>query len=186
MFSNPFEIQPRPLPRYKELQRSVRASPFWVFSYGHFKESRLYKMPFSKSVKVRIGLEQPWHSWLNHSSNILPLSCQPDTRPDIHPNCTTEEETLYEAQCGNVILSDRFQPCHSLVPPEAFLGNCIYDMCEYNGMQATLCDNVEAYAAACQSAGVTISWRNNTFCRTSSPTRSQFEWTFQFFSFIQL
>ncbi|KAF3836691.1 hypothetical protein F7725_004155 [Dissostichus mawsoni] len=111
----------------------------------------------------------------NHNStddNLMPNkkpAKDPDTRPDIHPNCTTEEETLYEAQCGNVILSDRFQPCHSLVPPEAFLGNCIYDMCEYNGMQATLCDNVEAYAAACQSAGVTISWRNNTFCHCTAP-----------------
>lgn len=38
-------------------------------------------------------------------------------------------------------------------------------MCEYDGMQTTLCDNVEAYAQACQSSGVTISWRNTTFCR---------------------
>lgn len=38
-------------------------------------------------------------------------------------------------------------------------------MCEYNGMQSTLCDNIEAYAQACKSAGVTISWRNRTFCR---------------------
>lgn len=92
-------------------------------------------------------------------------SCQPDTRPDIHPNCTTEEEDLYSSQCAAVIMSDRFKPCHALVPPEVFLDNCIYDMCEYDGMQTTLCDNVEAYAQACQSAGVTISWRNNTFCR---------------------
>ena len=64
------------------------------------------------------------------------------------------------------------------MPPGAFLGNCVYDMCvydmcvydmcEYDGMQATLCDNVEAYAQACQSAGVTISWRNSTFCRKST------------------
>uniref|UniRef100_A0A3P8WR70 Zonadhesin n=1 Tax=Cynoglossus semilaevis TaxID=244447 RepID=A0A3P8WR70_CYNSE len=71
---------------------------------------------------------------------------------------------LYESQCAAIILSDKFNPCHTLLPPEAFLGNCIYDMCEYNGMQATLCDNVEAYAQACQSAGVTIKWRNSTFC----------------------
>ncbi|KAK5876154.1 hypothetical protein CesoFtcFv8_027151 [Champsocephalus esox] len=116
-------------------------------------------MPNKKPAKDVIELGNSWKS-----DGDSDPGCQPDTRPDIHPNCTTGEETLYEAQCGNVILSDRFQPCHSLVPPEAFLGNCIYDMCEYNGMQATLCDNVEAYAAACQSAGVTISWRNNTFC----------------------
>lgn len=96
---------------------------------------------------------------------LRPSSCQPDTRPDLHPNCTEEEEKGYEAQCAQVILSDRFKPCHSVVPPEAFLGNCVYDMCEYNGMQSTLCDNIDAYAQACKSAGVTISWRNSTFCR---------------------
>lgn len=72
---------------------------------------------------------------------------------------------MYEDQCGEVIFSDRFKACHSVVPPEVFLGNCIYDMCEYDGMQSTLCDNVEAYAQVCQSNGVTISWRNSTFCR---------------------
>lgn len=65
-------------------------------------------------------------------------------------------------------MSDRFKPCHTLVNPELFRDNCIFDMCEYNGMEATLCDNVEAYAQACQSAGVTISWRNTTFCRKLS------------------
>ncbi|XP_019732999.1 zonadhesin, like [Hippocampus comes] len=90
--------------------------------------------------------------------------CQPDKRPDVHPNCTAEEEAAFESQCAGVLLSDNFRACHALVPPEAFIGNCVYDMCEYDGMQATLCDNVEAYAQACSSAGVTISWRNRTFC----------------------
>ncbi|XP_063756545.1 LOW QUALITY PROTEIN: zonadhesin, like [Eleginops maclovinus] len=126
-------------------------------------------MPNKKPAKDVIELGNSWKS-----DGDSDPGCQPDTRPDIHPNCTTEEEQLYEAQCANVILSDRFKPCHSLVPPEAFLGNCIYDMCEYNGMQATLCDNVEAYAQACQSAGVTISWRNNTFCPVPCPPNSHY------------
>lgn len=95
--------------------------------------------------------------------NILPSSCLPDTRVDVHHRCTSEEEKLYTARCTEVIRSDRFKPCHAVVPPDSFIGNCIYDMCEYNGMQSTLCDNVEAYAQACKS--VNISWRNNTFCR---------------------
>ncbi|XP_044040733.1 zonadhesin, like isoform X2 [Siniperca chuatsi] len=126
-------------------------------------------MPNKKPAKDVIELGNSWKS--DEDSD---LGCQPDTRPDVHPNCTTEEEKLYEAQCAEVILSDRFKPCHSLVPPEAFLGNCIYDMCEYDGMQATLCDNVEAYAQACQSAGVTISWRNNTFCPLPCPPNSHY------------
>uniref|UniRef100_A0A3B4UYF2 Zonadhesin, like n=1 Tax=Seriola dumerili TaxID=41447 RepID=A0A3B4UYF2_SERDU len=126
-------------------------------------------MPNKKPAKDVIQLGNSWKS-----DGDSDPGCQPDTRPDIHPNCTAEEEKLFEAQCAEVILSDRFKPCHSLVPPEAFLGNCVYDMCEYDGMQATLCDNTEAYAQACQSAGVTISWRNNTFCPLPCPPNSHF------------
>ncbi|XP_028330841.1 zonadhesin-like isoform X5 [Gouania willdenowi] len=116
-------------------------------------------MPNKNPAKDVIELGNSWKS-----EGDSDPGCQPDTRPDIHPNCTAEEKQLYEARCAEVILSDLFKPCHSLLPPDAFLDNCIYDMCEYDGMQATLCDNVEAYAQACQSAGVTISWRNATFC----------------------
>ncbi|XP_071334202.1 zonadhesin, like isoform X3 [Trachinotus anak] len=126
-------------------------------------------MPNKKPAKDVIELGNSWKS-----EGDSDPGCQPDTRPDIHPNCTAEEEKQFEAQCAEIILSDRFKPCHSLVPPEAFLGNCVYDMCEYDGMQATLCDNTEAYAQACQSAGVTISWRNNTFCPLPCPPNSHF------------
>ncbi|XP_054457047.1 zonadhesin, like [Anoplopoma fimbria] len=126
-------------------------------------------MPDKKPAKDAIELGNSWKS-----DGDSDPGCQPDTRPDVHPNCTAEEEKLYEAHCADIILSDRFKPCHPLVPPEAFLGNCIYDMCEYDGMQATLCDNVESYAQACQSAGLTISWRNNTFCPMPCPPNSHY------------
>ncbi|XP_037537371.1 zonadhesin, like [Nematolebias whitei] len=126
-------------------------------------------MPNNKPAKDAIELGNSWKS-----EGDSDPGCQPDTRPDVHPNCTTEEEKLYKDQCAHTILSELFRPCHSLVPPEAFLGNCVYDMCEYNGMQVTLCDNVEAYAQACQSTGVTVSWRNNTFCPVPCPPNSHY------------
>ncbi|KAM3842689.1 LOW QUALITY PROTEIN: zonadhesin, like [Diretmus argenteus] len=126
-------------------------------------------MPDKKPAKDAIQLGNSWKS-----EGDSDAGCQQDTRPDIHPNCTAEEEKLYEAQCAEVILSHVFKPCHSLVPPEAFLGSCVYDMCEYNGMQATLCDNVEAYAQACQGASVTVSWRNTTFCPLPCPPNSHY------------
>ncbi|XP_019212039.1 zonadhesin [Oreochromis niloticus] len=126
-------------------------------------------MPNKKPAKDDIELGNSWKS-----DGDSDPGCQPDTRPDIHPDCSEAEETLYKVQCGGVILSNNFKPCHALVPPEAFLGNCIYDMCEYDGMQTTLCDNVEAYAQACQSAGVTISWRNSSFCPLPCPPNSHY------------
>uniref|UniRef100_A0A672PR82 Zonadhesin, like n=1 Tax=Sinocyclocheilus grahami TaxID=75366 RepID=A0A672PR82_SINGR len=90
------------------------------------------------------------------------------------PNCAENEEEIYKSHCAASILSDFFKPCHSFIPPESFLGNCVYDMCEYDGMQSTLCDNIEAYAQACHSAGVTISWRNSTFCPLPCPPNSHY------------
>ncbi|XP_049338243.1 zonadhesin, like isoform X49 [Astyanax mexicanus] len=126
-------------------------------------------MPNGNPAKDDIELGDSWKA-----EGDSDPGCQPDLRPDVHPNCTAEEEEAIAAQCSSIILSDRFKPCHSLIPPEPFLGNCIYDMCEYNGMQSTLCDNVEAYAQACQSAGVTISWRNTTFCPLPCPPNSHY------------
>lgn len=100
-------------------------------------------------------------------------SCKPDPRPEDKPNCDENEEEIFQSQCAASILSDLFKPCHSLIPPEAFLGNCVYDMCEYDGMLSTLCDNIEAYAQACYSAGIKISWRNSTFCRKWKKTRTE-------------
>ncbi|XP_037116970.1 zonadhesin, like isoform X3 [Syngnathus acus] len=127
-------------------------------NYNHNSSDDNLK-PDKQPAKDVIQLGNSWKS-----EGDSDPGCQPDKRPDVHPNCTTEEEAAFESQCASVLMSDSFRACHSLVPPEAFTGNCVYDMCEYDGMQATLCDNVEAYAQACSSAGVTISWRNQTFC----------------------
>ncbi|XP_068612287.1 zonadhesin, like [Brachionichthys hirsutus] len=126
-------------------------------------------MPNKKPAEDVIELGNSWKS-----DGDSDPGCKPDERPDIHLNCTAEEEELYRAACAEVILSDRFKPCHSVLHPEAFLGNCIYDMCEYDGMRATLCDNVEGYAQACHSASITISWRNTTFCPLPCPSNSHY------------
>ncbi|XP_051755695.1 zonadhesin, like isoform X34 [Ctenopharyngodon idella] len=126
-------------------------------------------MPDGKPAENAIELGNSWKA-----EGDSDPSCQPDPRPEDIPNCDENEDEIYKSQCAASILSDLFKPCHSLIPPEAFLGNCVYDMCEYDGMQSTLCDNVEAYAQACHSAGITISWRNSTFCPLPCPPNSHY------------
>ena len=58
-----------------------------------------------------------------------------------------------------------FKPCHSVVPPKPYFGNCVYDMCGTGGQTVALCQAIESYADLCAAAGVPIKWRNNTFCR---------------------
>ncbi|MBN3306969.1 ZAN protein, partial [Amia calva] len=102
------------------------------------------------------------------------LGCEPDDREDLDPKCTPGEESRYSTLCAELLLDARFGPCHALLPPGPFLHSCLFDLCEYQGMLGRLCDNVEAYAQACQSQGVTVSWRNTTFCPLPCPPNSHY------------
>ncbi|KAM9279244.1 IgGFc-binding protein [Morus bassanus] len=90
--------------------------------------------------------------------------CLPDLREDDVPPCTAENKPVIESQC-NVLKSDKFKACHNLVKPEDFIQICIYDMCQYDGMKSVLCDTIQVYVETCRNHGITIKWRNSTFCR---------------------
>ncbi|NXS08062.1 ZAN protein, partial [Neodrepanis coruscans] len=105
---------------------------------------------------------------------VLSCSCLPDLREDDDPPCTAENKQVIESQC-NVLKSDKFKECHNLVNPEDFVEICIYDMCQYDGMKSALCDIVQVYVDTCKNHGITIKWRNNTFCPLPCPSRSHYK-----------
>ncbi|XP_059335475.1 IgGFc-binding protein-like [Ammospiza nelsoni] len=100
--------------------------------------------------------------------------CLPDLREDEEPPCTAENKQVIERQC-NVLKSDKFKVCHSLVNPDDFIEICIYDMCQYDGMKSALCDIVQVYVDTCKNHGITIKWRNSTFCPLPCPSRSHYK-----------
>ncbi|XP_025067503.1 IgGFc-binding protein-like, partial [Alligator sinensis] len=95
------------------------------------------------------------------------------------PPCTAEQERLYQSAqyCG--MMSSRpgaFTACHSVINPESFVESCVFDLCALNGSQQQLCGALEAYAAACQGAGVMLpAWRNATFCTPACPLNAHYE-----------
>ncbi|KAG8147460.1 hypothetical protein E2320_022952 [Naja naja] len=98
---------------------------------------------------------------------------KPDNRPDLNPSCSGQELEHLSGLCLE-IMATKYQACHSR-RPETFFQNCLYDMCQYQGMPSVLCDNIQAYVEACKSHGVTgISWRNSTFCPLPCPPNSHF------------
>lgn len=59
--------------------------------------------------------------------------------------------------------------CINVVNPTPFFQSCVFDMCQFNGQQHVLCDQLQAYTDACQSAGAKVhQWRSPDFCRKSS------------------
>ncbi|XP_039197436.1 IgGFc-binding protein-like isoform X7 [Crotalus tigris] len=134
-------------------------------NYNGQKEDELL-MPNGSQAK---NVTQFGNSW--KVDDYEDSSCLPDTRPELGPPCTPGDLSSVEKQC-QVLHSGVFVPCHPLVQPDLFVQTCVYDMCKYDGMRATLCAVVQAYADACQAKGVPIQWRNTTFCPLPCPPNS--------------
>lgn len=85
------------------------------------------------------------------------------------PVCQLAKATLYKRpdSCGIMSTPNGpFKACHSKINPEAYVSNCVFDVCAVDGNKDTLCNSVQAYALACQNAGVKIQpWRSGSFCR---------------------
>lgn len=70
--------------------------------------------------------------------------------------------------CGLITLkvNGLFSKCHEVIDPQPYLENCKYDLCMGGGFRQFLCKALEAYAAACQIAGIQVQdWRKNARCR---------------------
>ncbi|XP_023282933.1 zonadhesin-like [Seriola lalandi dorsalis] len=80
------------------------------------------------------------------------------------------------AQCG--ALSDSkgpFAACHAALPPRPYQDDCVFDLCAERGSAALRCASYEAYAAACQEAGVKLgSWRKQLDCALSCDANSTY------------
>lgn len=85
------------------------------------------------------------------------------------PVCDQTKATLYGKpdSCGIVASSNGpFKACHSIIDPAAYVSHCVFDVCAMDGNKDTLCNSIQAYALACQNAGVHIqTWRSKSFCR---------------------
>ncbi|XP_051776740.1 IgGFc-binding protein-like [Erpetoichthys calabaricus] len=95
------------------------------------------------------------------------------------PWCDPKNERIYtqDKSCGQILApSGPFASCHSAIRPEAYFKNCVFDMCTKNGNVDILCRSLEAYAAACQFAAISIkAWRKSNLCPLICPENSHYE-----------
>eukprot|EP00058_Branchiostoma_floridae_P017176 XP_002602664.1 hypothetical protein BRAFLDRAFT_72968 [Branchiostoma floridae] len=106
------------------------------------------------------------NSWLTNSD-----TCPGGPQPTPPPPCNDAVHAAAESvdNCG--LLTNAASPfgvCHGTVDPERFFTSCVFDMCALSGDTVGLCQNLEAYAAACRAAGVApFSWRTEGRCLTA-------------------
>lgn len=106
---------------------------------------------FGESWSLRRESESCWHDC--HGA------CQP-----CRPSLAKKYET--EFYCGLITTNGSFTPCHSRVNPATFFRSCVHDLCFTGGHQKSLCNNLKAYADACQREGIRIEeWRKQVQCR---------------------
>ena len=137
---------------------------------GNFNNRREddYMMPDGQQAADSNALGESWQVPDSDSSCGVPVPSPP---------CSAEDEKLYRSDqfCG--MLTARpgsFERCHAVINPQSYFETCFYDLCALNGGQEFLCAALEAYADACQAAGVTLlPWRNATFCREYLPCSCQ-------------
>uniref|UniRef100_H2RJX0 Fc gamma binding protein n=1 Tax=Takifugu rubripes TaxID=31033 RepID=H2RJX0_TAKRU len=95
------------------------------------------------------------------------------------PVCPKAKETLFSKPDSCGIISDPkgpFKACHTEINPEPYLSDCVFDACATGGNKDTQCNNIMAYALACQGAGVQIEpWRTTSSCPASCPSNSHYE-----------
>ncbi|XP_010174920.1 alpha-tectorin-like, partial [Antrostomus carolinensis] len=128
---------------------------------GNFNNRREddYMMPNGQQAADSNALGESWQVPDDDASCGVPVPSPP---------CSAEEEKLYQSNqfCG--MLTARpgsFEKCHAVINPQSYFETCFYDLCALSGGQDVLCAALEAYADACQAAGVTLlPWRNATFC----------------------
>ncbi|XP_078472604.1 IgGFc-binding protein-like isoform X10 [Lampetra planeri] len=127
-----------------------------------------YLMPNGELATSAAQLGDSWKA-----EGDADAGCKPD-EPHI-PGCEPINEEAYKKMCEVIIsTSGAFAKCHAEIDPEPFLKTCIYDMCQFHGMESTLCDNFQAYAEACRAKGINILWRNETFCPLPCPPNTHY------------
>ncbi|XP_063798275.1 IgGFc-binding protein [Pseudophryne corroboree] len=103
-------------------------------------------------------------------------------KDDSGPVCATLSSDLKKQRDGAIdcgILVSRqgpFRDCHSLVDPEPYFEDCVFDYCILQKRQTVFCSDIYSYVMACQAAGGKVyPWRSQKFCPLSCPDHSSYD-----------
>ncbi|XP_066575341.1 IgGFc-binding protein [Amia ocellicauda] len=101
-------------------------------------------------------------------------TCQKDC-----PTCNGDLLKLYatEAYCGALTKKlGLFDKCHLKINPQAFMDNCVYDMCHTSGDKKMLCQALTSYSDRCRGEGIILQdWRKETGCPMNCQPFSHYE-----------
>ncbi|XP_076863833.1 IgGFc-binding protein-like [Brachyhypopomus gauderio] len=103
--------------------------------------------------------------------------CDDGCSGDVCPKCPENKKVVFEKDCS-IITNPQgpFAACHSVINPESYFRDCVYDVCMGDGDRDMLCHSIAAYMTDCQNSGITVkNWRTPTFCPLTCPADSHYE-----------
>ncbi|XP_017338014.1 IgGFc-binding protein [Ictalurus punctatus] len=103
--------------------------------------------------------------------------CDDGCSGDFCPKCSEDKKLIFEKDCSIITNPDGpFAACHSVINPDSYFQDCVYDVCTTEGDQHMLCHSIAAYMTACHDFEVHVNnWRTPTFCPLKCPENSAYE-----------
>ncbi|KAM8777540.1 LOW QUALITY PROTEIN: zonadhesin [Rhynchonycteris naso] len=121
--------------------------------------------------------EELGNSW--QTTEGLDKECQKNKANPPSCNSTLQSTLLGPEFCGRLAVSHGpFEVCLLHLPhylASVFFHNCMFDMCNFQGLPQMLCAHMAAMTEACQDAGYAVqSWRGPQFCPLDCPPNSKY------------
>ncbi|XP_026999588.2 IgGFc-binding protein [Tachysurus fulvidraco] len=130
-----------------------------------------YLLPNGKETKELKTFAAAW------KVPVPGIKCDDGCSGDVCPICPEDKKIAFEKDCSIITNPEGpFAACHSVINPDSYFKDCVYDVCMGEGNRKMLCQDIAAYMTACQDAGVTVQkWRTPTFCPFTCPDNSNYE-----------
>uniref|UniRef100_A0A8C4Y9V5 Mucin-5AC n=1 Tax=Gopherus evgoodei TaxID=1825980 RepID=A0A8C4Y9V5_9SAUR len=77
------------------------------------------------------------------------------------PSIPTPAPSCPPSALCKIILSEVFEECHKVIPPQDFYKGCVFDACHMTNTSMQ-CSSLEIYATLCATRGVCVDWRGET------------------------
>lgn len=124
-----------------------------------------FEMP---NRKLTNNVNEFGKSWKVTIPNVV---CENGCEGNSCPECDPALKAVFSksAYCGIMTNPNGpFAVCHSILDPQPYFADCVFDLCASNGDGKVLCDSVAAYAFNCHIVGADVkNWRTPSFCRKS-------------------
>ncbi|XP_072799286.1 zonadhesin isoform X1 [Vicugna pacos] len=127
--------------------------------------------PDGRPARDEVELGNSWQT-----SEDEDQTCQQNQ--EYPPSCSTDLQNNMSGPefCGRLVASrGAFEACLPHVMASSFFDNCMFDMCNFQGLQQELCAHMSALTETCQDAGYVVKpWRGPQFCSLACPANSKY------------